>query len=198
MYELPPYLADFLKQYPAVELKLNYLKAPEIYNAVLMNQADIGLVAYPDPHPNLIIQLFKKDRLVVILPAKHPWARLRRISLKRLHGQPFIALQAGFPMRKALDRIFKDAQIHVPVAHEFDNLELVKRTVEVGAGFSIVPRKTIMMELQGATLKQLEISEGPFEQPVGILTRKRAERSLAAQKLITALLSPHRQPSRSV
>lgn len=190
LYELPPYLARFIRQYPSVELKLNYLNASGIYEAILKDEAALGLVEFPEPHPHLMIHLFKKDRLVVILPPKHPWARLKKISLKRLYGQPWITLQSGLPMRKAIDKIFKQAQVRPNVAHEFDNVELIKRAVEVELGFSIVPKKTVQGEVQAGTLTQLELVEGPFEHPIGILTRKNAERPLAAQKLITGLLSP--------
>lgn len=190
LYELPSHLSAFLRQHPGVDLKLDYLQPSEVYDAVLKDVADLGLVAYPEPHPHLIIHLFKKDRLAVILPAKHPWARLKRISLKRLHGQPFVAMAAGLPMRRAIDRLFKEAHIHAPVVHEFDNVELIKRAVEVASGFSIVPRKAITAELAAGTLAQLDIAEGPVEHPIGILTRKGAARSPSAQQLITALLSP--------
>lgn len=189
LYELPPHLAHFLRDYPGVDLKLHYLQSPDVYEAVLKDQADLGLVAFPEPHPHLTIHLLKKDHLVVILPAKHPWARLKRIRLKQLHGQPCIALHPGSAMRRAIDRLLQAAHVHVPIVHAFDNLELIKRAVEVEAGFAIVPRKTVIGEVRTGTLRQLEIAEGPFDHPVGILTRRGAARSAAAQKLIGALLS---------
>ena len=189
LYELPPYLTAYLKQFPKVDMQLNYLPPSEVYDAVLTNHADVGFVAFPEPHPQLMIHLFKKDRLVVVLPRRHPWATRRRISLKRLAKQPFIAMQLGSPMRKAVDHVFEQARVHAHVVHEFDNLELVKRAVEVGWGLSIVPRHTITGEMLANTLIPLEIEEGPFEHPVGIVTRRQAERSLATQKLITLFLS---------
>lgn len=190
LYELPPYLTDFIKRYPKVDLKLTYLRDRDVYEAVLAGQANVGLVPFPEPHPRLTIQLFKKDRLVIIIPPTHPWWSARkRISLKQLDTQPFIGMHAGSPTRRAVDRIFEQAKVHPNLIHEFDNIELIKRAVEVASGFSIVPRKTVTNEIQSGTLKQLEMIEGPFEHPVGIVTRKSAERSPAAQKLITALLS---------
>ncbi len=194
LYELPPYLAEFLKQYPNVALKLVYGSITEVYDAILANRADVGLVSFPEPHPQLIIQLFKRDRLVVIVPPAHPFASQKRISLKRLDGQPFIAIQEG-PIREAFDSMLEQARARVRVVHEFDHIDLIKRAVEAEAGVAIVPRKTVVNEVQARTLVQLEITEGPFAHSIGILTRRGVERSLSAQKLITALLSPYRDES---
>ena len=190
LYELPPYLTAFLRRYPNVDLKLTYLRVLEIYQAVLGNDADVGLVPFPEPHPGLIIQIFKKDRLVVIVPPNHPWATVKRISLKRLAEQPFIAFQAGLSIRQALDRVFAQAHVQLHTAYTFDNVELIKRAVEVGLGVAIVPRKTVASETLTKTLHQLEVQEGPLEHPMGILTRKHAQRPVPAQKLITALMAP--------
>jgi DNA-binding transcriptional LysR family regulator len=192
LYELPPYLTDFLRRYPKVDLKLAYLKAHEVYEAVLANQADVGLVVCPTPHSQLIIHTFKRDQLVVIVPPTHVWAKRRRISLKQLSGQPFIAMEAASPARAAIDRILERARVPLDITYEFDNLELIKRAVEVGSGIAVVPRKAVVTEARANTLKQLEILEGPFELPIGLLTRRHAERSLPAQRLITALLSSQR------
>lgn len=197
LYELPAHLAEFLRQYPKVDLRVTYLHPSEVYEAILGGQADVGLVAFPAPHPQLIIQVFKKDRLVVIVPPSHPWAALKRIALKRLHGQPFIAMEAGSPMRQAVDRLFKRANIRVGILHEFDNLELIKRAVEVRSGLSIVPLKTVETEIRAGTVTPLDILDGPIFYPVGILTQRQQERSLAAQKLIAALLAPVASAERS-
>ncbi|MBI4342721.1 MAG: LysR family transcriptional regulator [Candidatus Omnitrophica bacterium] len=194
LYVLPPYLTDFFRQYPRVDLRVTYLEVPEVYDAVLTRHADVGLVAFPEPHPQLIIQQFVRDRLVVIVPPTHPWAKLKRISLKRLNGQPFIAMQRGSLMRRAVDRIFERAQVDVGILHEFDNIELIKRAVEVRSGLAIVPLKTITTEIQAGTLKPLDVVEGPLQHPIGILTVRHHERSPATQKLITSLLAPEPVP----
>ena len=190
LYDLPPYLTEFLRRYPRVDLRVTYLQVPEVYEAVLAQEADVGLVAFPDSHPQLIVQQFTRDRMVVIVPPSHPWAKLKRISLKRLNGQPFIAMERGSLMRRAIDRIFERAGISVGVLHEFDNIELIKRAVEVQSGLAIVPLMTIATEIQAGTLHYLEPSDGPLPHPIGILTLRHRDRSPALQKLIASLLAP--------
>ncbi len=122
LYELPRHTTTFIKRHPKVDLLLTYLKDAEIYEAVLTNRIEVGIVDYPKPHPQLTIIPFTTERIVLIVPPKHAWATKKRIRLSHLHGQPFIVPQAEFPV----DEIFRKTQIRVKVVHAFDNIERVK------------------------------------------------------------------------
>ena len=76
------------------------------------------------------------------------------------------------------------------VVHEFDNIEIVKRAVEIGSGVALVPYQTVVGEAKSGTLKTLELAEGPFYRPLGIVTRKGRELSLASRHFIRMLLAP--------
>ena len=185
LYHLPAYTTAFLKRYPKVALLLTYLKDAEIYEAVLTDRIEVGIVDYPKPHPQLTITLFRKERVVLIVPPTHPWAAKKQIRLAQLHGQPFIVPQAEFPV----DQIFQKTKFRVKVVHAFDNIEITKRAVEVGLGLALVPQITVVEEVQRGRLKALELAEGPFERPIGILTRKRAELSVPARTFIDLLVA---------
>ena len=186
LYELPRYTSIFLKRYPKVDLHLTYLKDLEVQEAVLTDRIEVGIVDYPKPHPQLTLTLFKKERVVLIVPPKHPWAAKKTIRLAQLHGQPFIVPQAEFPV----DEILRKTNIRVKVLHAFDNIEITKRAVEAGLGLALVPQVTVADEVRYGKLKALDLAEGPFERPIGMLTRKRAELSLPAQKFIDLLVAP--------
>ncbi len=191
LYELPRYTSVFLKRYPKVDLLLTYLKNVEIQEAVLADRIEVGIVDYPKPHPQLTITLFKKERVVLIVPPKHPWAAKKKIRLAQLHGQPFIVPQAEFPV----DEILRKTNIRVKVMHAFDNIEITKRAVEVGLGLALVPQLTVADEVRYGKLKALDLAEGPFERPIGLLVRKRAELSLPARKFIDLLVAPFKARS---
>jgi len=185
LYELPPYTSVFLKRYPKVDLLLTYLKDAEVQDAVLADRIEIGIVDSPKPHPQLTITPFKKERVVLIVPPKHPWAAKKTIPLAQLQDQSFIVPQAEFPV----DEILRGTNIRVKVVHAFDNIEITKRAVEVGLGLALVPHITVVDEVRYGKLKALELAEGPFERTIGIITRKRAELSLPARKFIDLLIT---------
>ncbi|PIQ83917.1 MAG: hypothetical protein COV75_04760 [Candidatus Omnitrophica bacterium CG11_big_fil_rev_8_21_14_0_20_63_9] len=186
LYELPRYTTVFLKRYPKVDLLLSYLKETEVYEAVLADRIEVGIVDSPKPHPQLTITPFKKERIVLIVPPKHPWAGKKQVRLAQLHGQPFIVPQAEFPV----DEILRKTNIRVKVLHAFDNIEITKRAVEVGLGLALVPYITVVDEVQRGKLKALDLTDGPSDRPIGLLTRTRAELSLPARKFIDLLTAP--------
>lgn len=192
LYELPGYTTAFLKRYPKVNLLLTYLKNSEIYESVLADQLEIGIVEYPKPHPQLAITSFLNEQVVLIVPPAHPWATKSRIRLAQLDTQPFIVPQAEFPV----DEILRKTKIRVKVVHAFDNIEITKRAVEVGLGLALVPRITVLDEVRHGKLKALELVEGPFERPIGLLVRKRVELSLPARKFIDLLVTHSQAPPR--
>ena len=63
-----------------------------------------------------------------------------------LAGQKFVSLAKDIPTRKALDKIFKDRRVTVQQVMQFDNIETVKRAVEIDSGVAIVPQETIIQE----------------------------------------------------
>src|SRR5206468_198638 len=80
-------------------------------------------------------------------------------------GQKFIGFEPDIPTRKALDKILKDNNVEVNTVMEFDNIETVKRAVEIDAGVSIVPQSTIPFEISKQTLAAVTFEDGDFFRP---------------------------------
>src|SRR3954464_3523996 len=101
LHDLPPYLKKFLKAYPTVNVHVEYRRSNQVYEEVLSNVVDLGLIAYPARDPKLEILPLRKEALVLICHPSHPFARLKSIKLKALSGQKFIGFEPDIPTRKA-------------------------------------------------------------------------------------------------
>src|SRR6266516_904681 len=134
LHDLPPYLKKFLKAYPTVNVHVEYRRSNQVYEDVLSNVVDLGLVAYPARDSKLDVQALRKDKLVLICHPQHPLAKLKSVALSALAGQKFIGFEPDIPTRKAIDKILKDRNVDVQHVMEFDNIETVKRAVEIEAG----------------------------------------------------------------
>src|SRR4029077_18459324 len=113
-----------------------------------------------------------KDPLVLICHPQHPFARTKGIKLKTLSGQKFIGFQPDIPTRKALDKILKENNVEVQHVMEFDNIETVKRAVEIDAGVAIVPLGTVQQEINKQTLVQISIDDGDFFRALAAMYKK--------------------------
>src|SRR5438270_4628694 len=147
LHDLPPYLKKFLKAYPTVNVQIEYRRANQVYEDVMGNVVDLGLVAYPNRDQKLEIFPLRKDPLVLICHPQHPFAKNKSVKLKALSGQKFIGFEPDIPTRKALDKILKESEVEVHHVMEFDNIETVKRAVEIDAGISVVPQATVVQEV---------------------------------------------------
>src|SRR4029434_3200001 len=111
LHDLPPYLKKFLKAYPTVNVHVEYRRSNQVYDDVLGNVVDLGLVAYPVKDPKLEIVPLRKDMMVLITHPHHPLAKARSIKLKDIAGQKFIGFDPDIPTRRAIDRVLKEGEV---------------------------------------------------------------------------------------
>jgi DNA-binding transcriptional LysR family regulator len=189
LHELPPYVKRFIKEHPQVKVHVEYSRTDKVYEACLSNTIDFGIVALPLRKPNLAVIAFRQDKLVIVCNPEHPLAQRRRIGIKNLEGEDFIAFERDIPTRKTIDRILKQFKVRVNNVMEFDNIETIKRSVEVGIGISILPETAVANEVRGGTIVALDFTEGTFTRPIGIIHRKGKVFSAAAREFVQLLTS---------
>jgi len=187
LHDLPPYIKRFLKEHPTVHVHVEYRRANQVYDDVLGNVVDLGLVAYPVKDAKLEIIPLRKEPLVLICHPQHPFAKLKTVKLKALAGQKVIGFEPDIPTRKALDKILKEYDVEVKHVMEFDNVETVKRAVEIDAGISIVPQGTIAQEISKQTLVAIPIEDGDFYRPLAAIYKKNKVLSPAMKQFLSIL-----------
>jgi DNA-binding transcriptional LysR family regulator len=187
LHELPPFLKDFRKQYPEVDVHVDYMRSAQVYTAVSEGQVDMGLASYPAKRNGLQIEPFMQDRLMLICHPDHPLAHRKHIKLEDISGEKFISFEPDLPTRKVIDRYLRERGVAITLVMEFDNIETVKRAVEIENGISIVPSSTVTEEVSGGTLAAVEIREPQMWRPLGILLKRNRSRSPALKKLVAML-----------
>ncbi len=187
LHDLPPYLKKFLKAYPTVNVHVEYRRANQVYEDVLGNVVDLGLVAYPARDHKLEIYPLRKDPLVLICHPEHTLARHKTIRLKTLSGQKFIGFEPDIPSRRALDKVLKAHNVDVHHVMEFDNIETVKRAVEIDAGIAIVPEGTVVQEVAKQTLAQVNLEDGSLHRPLAAIYKKTKVLSPAMKQFLQIL-----------
>ena len=187
LHELPPFVKQFREDYPDVELTIDYIRSSQVYTEVIEGRADLGIVAYPTKRKGVTIEEFAQDKMVLICPPEHALAKRKTIKLEDLADQKFVAFEPDLPTRKALDRSIKNAGVTVRREMEFDNIETVKRAVEIESGISIVPSMSVENEVKNGRLVSVAIRSADMERPLG-LVQKRTRATSPAMREFTALL----------
>jgi len=187
LHDLPPYVKKFMKSYPTVNVHVEYRRANQVYEDVFSNVVDLGLVAYPQKDSKLEILPLRKEPLVVICHPQHPFAKQKSVKLKSLSEQKVIGFEPDIPTRKALDKILRQHGVEIKHIMEFDNVETVKRAVEIDAGISIVPIGTVTQEIAKNTLAAVEIEDGDFYRPLAAIYKKNKVLSPAMKQFLATL-----------
>jgi DNA-binding transcriptional LysR family regulator len=124
---------------------------------------------------------------VLITHPSHPLAKTDEVQLGALAGHKFIGFDPDIPTRKAVDQIFRENRIEIDPVMEFDNIETVKRAVEIDAGVAIVPQATVLQEVKQGTLAAVHFKGKEFTRPLAILHRKGRVLTPAMKKFIETL-----------
>ena len=187
MHSLPDYVKKFMLRFPSVNVHIEYLDAEKIYEMVLSGEIDVGLVAVPKKDRRLEVYDFVEELLVLACSPRHPFADRSEVDVHKLQFERFIAFEQDLPTRVWIDGILSRHSTVVRPVMEFDNIETIKRAVEINAGVSILPQPTIVQEVAGGTIRAVPLSNDRFTRPTGIIFRKGRTLSQGTRYLIELL-----------
>ncbi|SFW87370.1 LysR family transcriptional regulator [Amycolatopsis australiensis] len=145
---VPAALAGFRRDHPAVALRLLDLEPPDGYGLVRSRDLDLLIThrypgtPLPDPR-GLERSLLCSERFRLVLPAGHPLARLRRLTLRALAGEDWISGSPGVPNRVCLEELAAAAGIRLTVAYETRDYQVILALVEAGLGVAYVPESVL-------------------------------------------------------
>jgi DNA-binding transcriptional LysR family regulator len=198
LHELPPYIKKFMSIYPDVNVRVEYRRANMVYEDILTNSIDLGLIAYPQKHKQLEVLPFHDDELILACNPEHPFAHAGEVDIQELNKQKIIGFEPDIPTRKATDKIFKDSNIDIDLVMEFDNVETVKRAVEINAGIAIIPKTTVIREQAQGLLKVVTFKNQTYNRPLALIHRKGRVQTPAMKKLIELLTNKKLEAETSV
>jgi DNA-binding transcriptional LysR family regulator len=146
-------------------------------------------VSYPEESPSLAAIPWRTEPIVLVCYPQHPLAKRRNVSLSVLGDEQFVAFQRGLKIRDEIDTALAANKVSVEVALAFDNIETIKRAIEIGAGISLLPEPTVAREIAAGSLVQIPIEEVSLARPLGIIHRRDRKLSETAQQFIKLLQS---------
>ncbi|MBN2456688.1 MAG: LysR family transcriptional regulator [Sedimentisphaerales bacterium] len=172
MHTLQPYVKKFMIKFPNVNTHIEFIDAEKIYELVLEGEADIGLVAVAKKDKRLEVYDFETEPLVLVCSPRHILANEQQVDIHDVQFERFIAFEEGIPTREWINNILNRYNVKVRPVMEFDNIETIKRAVEINTGISIMPKPSISQEVASGTLKAIFFTNEEFFRPTGIIVRK--------------------------
>lgn len=157
-YMLPGIMGDFRHKHPDIEIAVDIALSHDIVDKVLSNTVEIGLIGHRADDKRLVVKQFKADHLLLIVSAKHKWAKSKSsVRLQELADQPFLLSKQGSGTRNILEDRIEKAGVILNKTIEFGNTEGVKKAVEENLGISIISEHAVAGELSARVIKSLPL-----------------------------------------
>jgi len=181
---------EFSRRQPKARLVVEYLRPENVYSAVLADEADLGLVSYPEASREITVIPWRQEQMVVAAGPEHPLARKGRIRAEDLDGVDFIGFDQDLPIRREVDRFLREHGVEVTEALHFDNLQMIKEAVAHHAGVSILPARILRDEVAQGRLVAIPLAESELYRPLGIIHRKKKHFHSSTQAFLELLREP--------
>ena len=172
LHHMDRYLKQFLSLYPKANVRLEYQHPHRVVEAVENDQVDLGLVSYPKSSRSVLATIWRREPMVLACSPCHRFADKFRISLEELSGEKIIAFDSDLKIRRQIDRALQLHGADVCVAMEFDNIETIKRAIEINAGVSLLPEPTVTREVEAGSLVAIPLTTDELVRPLGIIHRR--------------------------
>lgn len=189
LHDMSQAMQDFMRQYPKAKVRLEFLHPNKVYDAVLNEDVDLGIVSYPTTARGLTVIPMRTENMVLVCCPGHRLATMKRVTISQLRGENFVGFDRDLIIRRELDRYLRENQVAVNMVMEFDNIETIKQAVEIGSGISILPEPTVRKEIQTGSLVAVPLAIRKLRRPVGIIHRQRKMFTPTIVRLIEVLKS---------
>ncbi|WP_145200904.1 LysR family transcriptional regulator [Thalassoglobus polymorphus] len=188
LLQMSDYVSRFRSEFPEVDLTLGYAQPDDVYSKVLRDEIDLGIVSFPRDGGEVGCIPWQNQEMVLAVGNTNKLADLDSIPIAGLAGQNLVAFSNDLMIRRKTEKLLKKSNVNVNVVHEFDNLETVKRAVEIDLGVAILPLATLRREMEFRTLKAIPFLDCDFVRPLGIVHKRHKHLSRAAEKFVEILL----------
>jgi DNA-binding transcriptional LysR family regulator len=172
---------------PEAELLVEYLRPEKVYDAVVTDQADLGLVSYPESNREIAAIPWRDERMMVATAPCHPLSLKKRLAVSDLAQQDFVAFDDDLRVGREVKRYLRETGAQVNVVMHFDNIQTMKEAVVLGASISILPVRVLRDDIEQGRLVAVPIEHCTLVRPLGIIHRRRKTFNRATQCFLELL-----------
>ena len=185
-YMLPALLGDFNTKNPEVLLRLRVSNTEGIVSMVENNVIDLGVVEGPVTNKNLMVEVCRKDNLVVVIPPDHELAKLKSVSVKKMLEFPFICREEGSGTREVISEHLRSQGVgkhSLKACLELGSPEAIKGAIQAGMGISVLSSVSLDKEIKLGTLKTVPL-DPPLSREFSFVRQRQKFRVRTMEELL--------------
>ena len=174
----------YRRLHPGIRVELRRSLSSQLPQAVLDGELEIGAISYDPGDPRLSVQQIYDDRLAFVVSPSHRLAGRRRISIKELSHETFIAHNVGSPYRARVIETFRRHQVPLNMRIEMPTIETIRRLVQRGLGVSFLPQMCVERQIDSGALRKIEVRELTMERKIRLIFPRSRELSQASRAFL--------------
>jgi DNA-binding transcriptional LysR family regulator len=155
-------IAKFVDKFRSVAFDVQLLRAPDVIEAVKQDRCDIGVTFCVEPSPDLSILARILEPIMLAVPAGYPSAA--PVDLRELAGLRLAVPDAGFGVRRILDRACAREGVQITPVLSSNVFETLRDYVRCGAGAAILPMRAVARQAQAGEMKAITIADAAFRE----------------------------------
>ncbi|WP_282339737.1 MULTISPECIES: LysR family transcriptional regulator [Pseudomonas] len=149
-------IGSFMQRHPECRVKLQVQNTANVVQQVAHYELDLGLIEGDCRHPDIEVQPWVQDELVVFCAPGHPLAGRGRASLEELTAEAWILRESGSGTRLTFEQALRTHLAELNVRLELEHTEAIKRAVESGLGIGCISRLALRDAFRRGSLVALE------------------------------------------
>ena len=148
-------VAKYLHEHPGSKIQLQVANTQQIVSRLIRHDLDIGLIEGEVNDPELLLEPWLDDALVVFCAPQHPLHRPTPPSSDELAAAAWIVREQGSGTRALFDRTLGATLPGLNIALELEHTEAIKRAVESGLGIGCLSRLSLREAFRRGSLIEL-------------------------------------------
>ncbi len=181
IYMIPDVLGEFKTQYPGIEISLTISNKEEVLRQVQAGMVDMGFVGPPVPFPELAMDTYLEDDLVLIVSPQHQLAAQDTVSTRMLPEDVFILRERGSGTREIMEEELRRAGASLRHTMELGSTEAIKKAVAANLGVSIVSSRAVTLEVMVGHLCAVRVSDLNLRRRIYMVYLRNSPLSSAAE-----------------
>lgn len=179
-------VAGFLQRHPDARVQLTVHNTSTIVEQVAKYELDLGLIEGSCRHPDVVVEPWVADELVVFAKPDHPLVRRRAVPVAVLMRERWILREPGSGTREVFERALHRHHAEPTIRLELEHTEAIKRAVESGLGIGCISRLALKEAFRRGSLAPIRTPELDLSRRFQFLWHKDKYQTSALREFLAA------------
>lgn len=187
MLDMSRFEKELSRSVPGAELHVEYLQPEKVHDAIVADQADLGLVSFPHPDKEVAAIPWRREQMMVVAAPSHRLGSRTSLRPSDLAQQDFVAFDDDLRIGREVKRYLRESGARVNFVMHFDNVQTMKEALTLGTTISILPIRVLRGDLEQGRLTAIPLEGCELSRPLGVIYRRRKKLNRAAQAFLEIL-----------